>query len=108
MVSWGPQRFSGPVATREVAGCFPLNKLEGIAPMTECSGARATARAALACVLASLAACSPPSTVSRPVSADVAGPERELEPPNSLPRGFTTQNPIAPSTGIVGTTRVGR
>lgn len=76
--------------------------------MTEQLGAKAVAWAALACLLTPLTACAPPSTVSRPVPVDMAGPERELEPPNSLPRGFTTQNPIAPSTGVVGTTRVGR
>jgi len=30
---------------------------------------------------------------------------RELETPNSLPRGFTTNHPMAPATGIIGGTR---
>lgn len=32
---------------------------------------------------------------------------RELETPNSLPPGFTTVNPMAPDTGIVGVARTG-
>ena len=30
---------------------------------------------------------------------------RELETPNSLPPGFTTVNPMAPSTGVYGVIR---
>ncbi len=31
--------------------------------------------------------------------------DRELETPNSLPPGFTTDNPFAPETGVIGVTR---
>ncbi len=31
--------------------------------------------------------------------------DREVETPNSLPRGFTTDNPMAPPTGVIGVTR---
>ncbi len=30
----------------------------------------------------------------------------ELETPNSLPEGFTTRNPMAPDTGVVGVTHL--
>ncbi len=57
---------------------------------------------ALACVLASVAACAPATTNALPMST---GPNsnREPQPANSLPRGFDTVNPLAPRTGIVGT-----
>ena len=58
---------------------------------------------ALACILATVAACAPPMTGASPVSV---GPNsnQEPQPANSLPPGFRTVNPIAPSTGILGST----
>ena len=35
------------------------------------------------------------------------GNDAELETPNSLPPGFTTRNPMAPQTGVVGVTHMG-
>ncbi len=33
--------------------------------------------------------------------------DQELETPNSLPRGFTTNHPMAPATGVIGVTHTG-
>ena len=35
-----------------------------------------------------------------------APPSAEVETPNSLPNGFTTQNPMASDTGVVGVTHL--
>ena len=54
-----------------------------------------------------LAACTPsPALDGPPRTGDPAWvTNRELEPPNSLPRGFTTQNPFPPATGVIGRIR---
>ncbi len=58
--------------------------------------------------LVALGACSsqtkPAPARSTGVPFDVDG--GELESPNSLPRGFTTINPVAPETGVVGVTHL--
>lgn len=55
-----------------------------------------------------LAGCADQSALGPPRSTDPKSTinSRELEPANSLPRGFTTNHSIAPATGIVGQSTV--
>jgi hypothetical protein len=54
-----------------------------------------------------LAACTPQSGTgpARSTGLPFDVNNREVETPNSLPPGFTTSNPIAPSSGVLGVTR---
>ena len=60
-------------------------------------------------VLAPLAlACCAPQPATGPARSDGLPFDvnnREVETPNSLPPGFTTSNPMAPSSGVLGVTR---
>ena len=57
--------------------------------------------------LAALTGCAAPVSHAPPVSTDpLRASDRELEPPNSLPRGFTTNHPLVPATGTLGVSRV--
>lgn len=60
-------------------------------------------------LLLALAACADQSALppARSTGLPFGVNSRELETPNSLPRGFTTNHPMAPATGAIGTTRVG-
>ena len=53
------------------------------------------------------AGCSNQADLGPPRSTGLPFPvnDRELETPNSLPPGFTTDNPFAPETGVIGVTR---
>ena len=59
--------------------------------------------------LLGLAACAAPGSLGPPVSSNIAfnGHNLQLEPPNSLPPGFTTTHPFPPSTGTLTPVRVG-
>ena len=65
-------------------------------------------RILLLSTLVVLSACNVPVPHAPPVSTDpLRASNRELEPPNSLPPGFTTNHPLAPDTGVIGTTSLG-
>ena len=51
-----------------------------------------------------LGACSQPADLgpARSTGLPFGVNDGELETPNSLPSGFTTINPVAPETGVVG------
>jgi hypothetical protein len=59
-------------------------------------------------VLCALAAAGCQAGYTGPTRSTFQDPanDRELEPVNSLPPGFTTNHPLAPETGVVGVTRV--
>ena len=61
--------------------------------------------------LATLAGCTGDGVVAggpaQPTSASPAAPpSTDIESPNSLPNGSTTQNPMASQTGVVGVTHL--
>lgn len=62
----------------------------------------------LAVCLLALASCVPASNQgpARSTGLPFDVNSREVETPNSLPPGFTTSNPMAPRTGVLGVTRV--
>lgn len=59
--------------------------------------------------LLALAACTDQSALppARSTGLPFTDNDLQLETPNSLPRGFTTNHPMAPSTGVIGVTRTG-